>query len=64
MASEYPIKGTMNIKTFIETNPEEIDREINEFRKTTKVAYIQTHALMDDRSTIHLIYIVFYLTNQ
>lgn len=62
MASEYPIKGIMNIKTFIETSTEEIDKEINEFRKTNKVAYIQTHALMDDRSTIHLIYIVFYLT--
>ena len=64
MASEYPIKGIMNIKTFIETNPEEIDKEINEFRKTNKVAYIQTHALMDDRSTTHLIYIVFYLTTE
>ena len=64
MVSEYPIKGMMNIKTFIETSPEEIDKEINEFRKNHKVAYIQTHALMDDKSTIHLIYIVFYLTTE
>jgi len=56
---EHP-KKKIHIKTFIDTNPEEIDKAINEFRDKHETIAIVPNIAIDSTDTQYYHYVVFY----
>lgn len=60
MANENQ-KKKVYIKTFIETNPSQIDQEVNNFREKNDVIAIQTNIALGHNTNLPLLhYVVFY----
>jgi hypothetical protein len=56
----YPNKRKVLIKTFLATNSDLIDRDINKFREEHEVIAITTNIVMDSRDGLLFHYVVFY----
>ena len=56
----YPTKKKVYIKTFLETDTTEIDKEINNFREEFETIAIQTNFGLDSKDTPYFHYVVFY----
>jgi len=57
---QYPNKKKVNIKTFLETDKEKLDKEINEFRENFETIAINTNFAFDNKNQIYYHYVVFY----
>lgn len=56
----YPNKRKVLIKTFVETDMTEIDKEVNKFRDEFETIAIQTNFGLDSKDTPYYHYVVFY----